>query len=470
MANGTTDNTAVNRLIDLAQQRPVEADDTLFETPKRIPLPPPFRARGASTTMPPPLPRKRAPAATRTDLQAAPASTVDPASAPVIAPPAPVIAAPAPVIAAPAPVIAAPARASASIAAPTAESWELSEHDAPTRPFDHVDAEELDDEAIAVAPLPAAVAPLPAAVAPVAVAPMAVAPVAVAALPAPAVAPPTLDQTPSVEARFWADSEDGDGAVDIDVGLDEPPPIAVRTSRRYAPRAQRHESTQIARMPTRTNRSWLWIGGAFVLGVAATAIIAWPRGGAVAPATPAPVAAVAPAPAPQPAVTPAPVAAAPTVAPIVTPAPVVTPAPAPVAAEPVAAEPVAAEPVAAEPVAAEPVAPAPVAERAPARPARTRPAAPAPARQPARVASKPAPAPTGGAALLMIGSKPPCDIVVDGKRTGLTTPQRALKLTPGPHKVTLVNKQYGISESFTVTAKAGAPVKVVKDLTAKMRR
>ena len=48
--------------------------------------------------------------------------------------------------------------------------------------------------------------------------------------------------------------------------------------------------------------------------------------------------------------------------------------------------------------------------------------------------------------------------------------QRALKLTPGPHKVTLVNKQYGISESFTVTAKAGAPVKVVKDLTAKMRR
>jgi len=457
MANGTTDNTAVNRLIDLAQQRPVEADDTLFETPKRIPLPPPFRARGASTTMPPPLPRKRAPAATRTDLQAAPASTIDPASAPVVAPPAPVVAAPAPVVAAPAPVIDAPARASASIAAPSAASWELSEHDAPTRPFDHVDAEELDDEAIAVA------AP------PMAVAPVAVAPVAVAARPAPAVAPPTLDQTPSVEARFWADSEDGDGAVDIDVGLDEPPPIAVRTSRRYAPRAQRHESTQIARMPTRTNRSWLWIGGAFVLGVAATAIIAWPRGGAVAPAAPAPVATVAPAPAPAPAVTPAPIAAAPTVAPIVTPAPVVTPAPAPVAVEPVAAEPVAAEPVAAEPVAVEP-APAPVAERAPARPARTRPAAPAPARQPARVASKPAPAPTGGAALLMIGSKPPCDIVVDGKRTGLTTPQRALKLTPGPHKVTLVNKQYGISESFTVTAKAGAPVKVVKDLTAKMRR
>ena len=50
MANGTTDNTAVNRLIDLAQQRPVEADDTLFESQKRIPLPPPFRARGASST------------------------------------------------------------------------------------------------------------------------------------------------------------------------------------------------------------------------------------------------------------------------------------------------------------------------------------------------------------------------------------------------------------------------------------
>jgi len=45
MANGTTDNTAVNRLIDLAQQRPVEADDTLFESQKRIPLPPVPRAR-----------------------------------------------------------------------------------------------------------------------------------------------------------------------------------------------------------------------------------------------------------------------------------------------------------------------------------------------------------------------------------------------------------------------------------------
>lgn len=84
MANGTTDNTAVNRLIDLAQQRPVEADDALFETPKRIPLPPPFPARGASSTMPPPLPRNRAPAATRTDLHAA--APPAPVPAPVVAP------------------------------------------------------------------------------------------------------------------------------------------------------------------------------------------------------------------------------------------------------------------------------------------------------------------------------------------------------------------------------------------------
>ncbi len=70
----------------------------------------------------------------------------------------------------------------------------------------------------------------------------------------------------------------------------------------------------------------------------------------------------------------------------------------------------------------------------------------------------------------MLGSKPPCEILVDGKRTGLTTPQRALALAPGPHKITLVNAQYGIRETFTVTATAGAAVKVVKDLTAKMRR
>ncbi|MBL8624811.1 MAG: hypothetical protein JNK64_26115 [Myxococcales bacterium] len=404
--------------------------------------------------MPPPLPRNRAPAATRTDLHAA-------------APPAPVAAPPPPAppqLVAAAPAIPAP-RASASVAVPSAESWELSEHDVPTRPFDQVDADALDDDAAVAAAAPPA--PIAARPAPAPAPPMPRLP----AVPAPA--PAALDQTPSVEARFWADSDD---SVDVDVALDEPAPIAVRATRRYAPRAARHDSTQIARMPRRANRSWLWIGGAFVLGVAATAIIAWPSSKAVSPAppptvaaptAPAPTAAPAPAPAVAPIVTPAP---APTVAPIATaPAPTVAPIAPPVAPEPVAVEPVApAEPVAAEP-APEPVAAAPV------RPARTRTAAPAPTRvaskpAPTRVASKPAPAPTGGAALLMVGSKPPCDIVVDGKRTGLTTPQRALKLTPGPHKVTLVNKQYGISESFTVTAKVGAPVKVVKDLTAKMRR
>ncbi|MBK7195006.1 MAG: hypothetical protein IPH80_21205 [Myxococcales bacterium] len=462
MANGTTDNTAVNRLIDLAQQRPVEADDTLFESQKRIPLPPPFRARGASSTMPPPLPRNRAPAATRTDLHAAaPPAPVTPAA--VAAPPA----APTPAVVAAAVDVPAP-RASASVAVPSADSWELSEHDAPTRPFDHVDAEELDDEA-AVAAMAAAAAAAPAA--PVSARLAAAAPpTRLPAVPAPV--PATLDQTPSVEARFWADSGASDEGVDIDVALEEPAPIAVRATRRYAPRAQRHESTQIARMPQRAGRSWLWIGGAFVLGVAATAIIAWPRNHA-APAAPPP--AVAAPTAPAPAVTPAPT---PTVAPIVTPAP--APTVAPIAAAP-APEAVAPAPVAVAPAPVAEPEPAPVAEPepapvapAPARPARTR-AAPAPTRvaskpAPTRVASKPAPASTGGAALLMIGSKPPCDIVVDGKRTGLSTPQRALKLTPGPHKVTLVNKQYGINESFTVTAKVGAPVKVVKDLTAKMRR
>lgn len=73
-------------------------------------------------------------------------------------------------------------------------------------------------------------------------------------------------------------------------------------------------------------------------------------------------------------------------------------------------------------------------------------------------------------ATLAIGSKPPCYILIDGRQTGLVTPQRAIKIAPGPHKVMLVNREHGIMETFTITAVAGKPVKLVKDLTAKMRR
>jgi eukaryotic-like serine/threonine-protein kinase len=66
---------------------------------------------------------------------------------------------------------------------------------------------------------------------------------------------------------------------------------------------------------------------------------------------------------------------------------------------------------------------------------------------------------------LMLSSKPPCQIFIAGKDTGKSTPQRELILPAGRHKITLINNEFGINESFTVTIKAGQTVKEVKDLT-----
>jgi hypothetical protein len=71
----------------------------------------------------------------------------------------------------------------------------------------------------------------------------------------------------------------------------------------------------------------------------------------------------------------------------------------------------------------------------------------------------------GGEGILSLGAKPPCDIYIDGKDTGLKTPQREIKLAAGHHKVTLMNNEFSIKESFGVDIKAGAPTKVVKDFS-----
>ena len=92
--------------------------------------------------------------------------------------------------------------------------------------------------------------------------------------------------------------------------------------------------------------------------------------------------------------------------------------------------------------------------------------------KPARVAKADRPQSenkSSGKGTLMLAAKPPCDIFIDGKKTGLTTPQRDLDLAAGKHKVTLVNREHRIKESFSVTVKAGQSVRVVKDLTRKMK-
>ncbi len=81
---------------------------------------------------------------------------------------------------------------------------------------------------------------------------------------------------------------------------------------------------------------------------------------------------------------------------------------------------------------------------------------------------RPAPAPTHG--VLMIGSKPPCRILVDGKDTGLTTPQRNVRVPSGRHTITLVNDEHAIEHVATLVITGGRKAKLIRDLSAQLAR
>jgi serine/threonine-protein kinase len=89
--------------------------------------------------------------------------------------------------------------------------------------------------------------------------------------------------------------------------------------------------------------------------------------------------------------------------------------------------------------------------------------------EPERPAARSAPAPDPTPATpqpaekgtLKIGSKPPCDVLIDGRRFG-KTPQ-LIKLSAGRHKVHLVNRTYSIRERIGVEIEAGETVKVIRD-------
>lgn len=110
----------------------------------------------------------------------------------------------------------------------------------------------------------------------------------------------------------------------------------------------------------------------------------------------------------------------------------------------------AAEHAAAEHAAAE----HPAAEHAPARPARPRP-------EP-RVETRAEP--PVGQGTLMISSKPPCEIVIDGRPTGLTTPQRSIALPAGNHRITLLNSEKSIRKVLSVQIIASTTAKIIEDL------
>lgn len=71
--------------------------------------------------------------------------------------------------------------------------------------------------------------------------------------------------------------------------------------------------------------------------------------------------------------------------------------------------------------------------------------------------------------VLMLAAKPPCQIKIDGKTTGLTTPQRVLKLSPGKHRVTLTNREHRIRDSFKVSIVSGQKTRIVRDNTSKIK-
>ncbi|MEO9182828.1 MAG: hypothetical protein ABI467_05040 [Kofleriaceae bacterium] len=73
-------------------------------------------------------------------------------------------------------------------------------------------------------------------------------------------------------------------------------------------------------------------------------------------------------------------------------------------------------------------------------------------------------APSGGNGMLMVSAKPPCEILIDGRSTGLATP-RAIPLPPGAHAITLVNSQNGIKKTIAVKVEAHKSTKLIKDFT-----
>lgn len=84
-------------------------------------------------------------------------------------------------------------------------------------------------------------------------------------------------------------------------------------------------------------------------------------------------------------------------------------------------------------------------------------------------ASAPAEPAAGKTGVLMLGSKPPCRIFIDGQDTSKTTPQRGLTLPVGRHTIKLVNRDHGIEETFSVTIEPGETTRMIKDMSDRIK-
>lgn len=74
-----------------------------------------------------------------------------------------------------------------------------------------------------------------------------------------------------------------------------------------------------------------------------------------------------------------------------------------------------------------------------------------------------------GSGTLLLSAKPPCKIFIDGRDTGMKTPQRSIKLPVGQHRITLLNNEHGIKESFAVKIKADKATRSIKDYTSQIK-
>jgi hypothetical protein len=92
------------------------------------------------------------------------------------------------------------------------------------------------------------------------------------------------------------------------------------------------------------------------------------------------------------------------------------------------------------------------------------------------VEPEPAPAPTpvahkkpaaAGSGTLMVSTKPPCEIAIDGKATGLVSPQRSINVAAGRHQVTFTNRQQHIKTTVAVAVTANHSTKLIRDLMSK---
>ncbi len=70
----------------------------------------------------------------------------------------------------------------------------------------------------------------------------------------------------------------------------------------------------------------------------------------------------------------------------------------------------------------------------------------------------PSPVAQAGEGELRVSSSPSCEIMIDGKSRG-STPIAGIKLSPGKHRLQLINSRFGIDRTLTIDIVAGEVTK-----------